>query len=158
MAKPKQNKQPKENLPPGKLGSKGVLSDDNRSTAQFKENGIIYQGNNLEKRRVIRYQIDGDMINDRSQKCDNALEVPEKSTIYLIELKGSDVKKASEQIYSTIEKLNTKLNNCTVHGRIVCSRAPRPALKTTQIVRLQKRLAQLKGTLKTGTRKLEEEI
>jgi hypothetical protein len=142
-----------------KLGNGSHLSDDTRQSVNFDENGRKYQGNNKGSKRVIRYQIDGYILNDSDdEKCDNAFLLPDEKKAYLIELKGSDLKKAADQIYTTLERLKNHLTNCNVHGRIVCSHIPKPDLRSTNLVRLERALASKKGNLIYKSKLLIEDI
>ena len=135
-----------------------VLSNDKRSVVVFSENCMEYRGLNKKKYTVIRYQIDGGKMPNEKTRCDNALELTKHSRIYFIELKGSDVKKAATQITQTIANYKTSLNGFIVFGRIVCSRAPRPAIRSSQFTALKRTISQLGGDLKIGTRKFEEQL
>ncbi len=140
-----------------KLGTKGLLSDDNRSVAQFEENGMVYKGVNQQRHRVLRYDVDGKMIT-QGKKCDKALALPDLNTLYLIELKGCDLKKAATQLFETIKVLDHKLDGVVVHGRAVCSRIPKPDIRSTQVVRLERELAKRKGSFKKNSKVIEERI
>ena len=141
-----------------KMGEKGLHSDDTRSIIKFTENKMTYKGINTNRRRVLRYQIDGGMFDNNQTKCDNAFGFPDTDDFYLIELKGKDLKHASVQIYDTIQALNRKIKCYTVHGRIICSKIPRPHLRSTQIVRLERELAKRGGRLIKKSILLEENI
>lgn len=141
-----------------KFGTTGLLSDDRRTVAQFNENGMIYRGINNTNKKVLRYRIDGAMISGGVKKCDHALGLPEEQILYLIELKGSDLKKAAEQIYETISALRDKLDGMIVHGRAVCSRIPKPDLRSSQIIRLERALAQRQGSFFKQSKIIEEII
>ncbi|MCE1240432.1 MAG: hypothetical protein LWW83_10970 [Azonexaceae bacterium] len=136
----------------------GVLSDDCRAIAQFSENGKTYRGVNSGLKRIVCYQIDNGVIDNDKKRCDNALTIPEQKIAYFIELKGEDIKKAAIQIAATINHFGDKLNDYTVNGRIVCSRVPRPDVRASQIVSLERLLASKGGALEKRTRLLEENI
>jgi hypothetical protein len=140
------------------IGDKGFLSDDNRKEIIFSENGIIYKGINKNKKRVLRYQVDGGIFNDDQKKCDKAFGLPEIRDFYLVELKGKNLRHASDQIYETIKALGEKIKSFRVHGRVVCSRIPRPDLRSSQIVKLERELAKRGGRLIKQSRILEEVI
>ncbi|MDD4272774.1 MAG: hypothetical protein PHG14_03495 [Desulfobacter postgatei] len=133
-----------------------ILSNDRRNVIIFSENCMEYRGLNRNKHTVIRYQIDSDKMPNEKTRCDNAFEITDR--IYFIELKGSDIKKAATQITQTIENFKTLLNGMKVFGRIVCSKAPRPAIRSSQFVSLQRTISKFGGDLKTATQKLEEQL
>ena len=127
-----------------RLGDAGFLSDDQRSIAKFEEKGMVYKGKNPKKKRVLRYQVDGKMISKGTKKCDFAMGLPDQEIIYLIELKGCDLKKAATQIYETMRQLKRPLGEAKIHGRAVCSRIQKPDLRSTHVVRLERELAKRK--------------
>lgn len=137
------------------IGEKGLLTDDNRITPSFDENGVSYRAQNPNRLRVLRYRIDGGMICD-GKRCDFALGIPAVNAFYLIELKGCDLRKAVDQLLATLANLKQSLEHYTVHGRIVLSRIPRPDLRSSDIIRLERQLAGRSGTLKKACRMMEE--
>ena len=81
--------------------------------------------NNPTRLKVYKYQIDGDILNDSdSEKCDDIIEVETsgKPTVFVIELKGSDIKKAISQISSTINRYNLT-SSYNVRPRIIIHKA-----------------------------------
>lgn len=141
-----------------KLGDVGRISSDKRTTVKFEENKMVYIGNNTRKRTVNMYDVDGVMFKGRQKKCDKAIEIPDIDEIYLIELKGCDLKKAAVQITETIENLGKKIEGSKVNGRIICSRIPKPDIRSTPVVKLERELAKRKGRLVKVSKKLEEDI
>jgi hypothetical protein len=140
------------------LGRVGLTINDNRKIVTLSENGMIYKAKNNQKKKVICYDIDGVMIVSESKKCDKALGIPDEEKLFLVELKGCDLKKASEQILATIQTLDEKISGYKVFGRIVCSRVPKPDIRSTQVVRLERELAKRKGNLKKNSKIIEESI
>ncbi|WKC40636.1 hypothetical protein [Shewanella algae] len=140
------------------LGRIGLTVNDSRSIVVLSENGMQYKANNVKRKNVICYDVDGVMIASENKKCDKALGVPDDRALFLVELKGCDLKKASEQIFSTIQALDEKIGEFKVFGRIVCSRVPKPDIRSTQVVRLERELAKRNGNLKKNSRVLEEDI
>jgi len=135
-----------------------VLSNDKRKIAKFIENGMVYKAINNKSKNVIRYQIDCSAMSCSVQRCDNALEIVDENNLYFIELKGMDIKKAAAQILSTISHFVSDLTNTKLFGRIICSRVPRPDLRSTQIVSLERKLAASGGNLIKASQILEETI
>ncbi len=142
----------------GILGENGLISDDTRSRVLFEENKMKYIGNNPQRKQVQRYDIDGGMFNSERKKCDKALVIPDDKTTYFIELKGCDLKKAATQISETITILREKISGHTVHGRIICSRIPKPDIRSTQVVKLQQELLRYNGKLEKNSKVIEENI
>lgn len=76
-----------------------------------------------EKRQLVRqYLIDGDVIEDKHViKCDYLVLNDEKKAAYFIELKGSKVLHAIEQIEETAKRLRPCLQGYQFYYRIVYS-------------------------------------
>lgn len=84
-------------------------------------------------RRVSHYQIDGVVIRDSALHCDFLLMNDEKADAYLIELKGSDIEHALEQLEATARRLQSELRGYTVKYRLVHSRAKTQAIHSNAI-------------------------
>ncbi|HDV6322488.1 hypothetical protein [Burkholderia vietnamiensis] len=140
------------------IGDTGLLSDDTRGISVFQENGIVHRGVNGDGKRILRYEVDGNMIKSAQKRCDYAIGIPGSDKVIFIELKGTDIKHASIQILDTITELGVKLNGFELHARIVCSRIPAPDLRSTQIIKLERKLAQTNGSLIKKCKELEEAI
>lgn len=88
-----------------------------------RENGKTHRALNSDRSTVYQYKIDGDVIQkaDSQKRCDYLVENEDKKTAYLIELKGTDLLHAIEQIEATILLFARKFkeNSYTVYPRIV---------------------------------------
>lgn len=82
----------------------------------------------------------------------------ERKHSYFIELKGSDLIRAVEQINRSIDELKNNLTDFTFSARIVLTRVNTIALKSVEILRLSKKVKLLGGDLKKQTRLLEETV
>lgn len=84
------------------------------------ENKRTHRGINKES-SVYHYKIDGDIISrdDLRLRCDYILENETKREAYIIELKGTDVEHAVEQIESTLIIFSKKLAGFAIKPRIV---------------------------------------
>ena len=98
---------------------------------------------NPDSKKVSKYIVDNCLLTNlkEEEKCDYLFEVAGNNTIdgYFVELKGSDVIKAIDQLINSIKNLKGRINgNC--FGRIVCSRFPKaPETKrSTAYLRLMK--------------------
>lgn len=78
-----------------------LCSTPNGTTA--REKGKCFSIENSTRKQVTKFQIDGCVINDRRKRCDFLFEIgnPASCAIY-VELKGSNVGHAYEQINSTV--------------------------------------------------------
>lgn len=76
-----------------------------------KEKGKEFRINNKSQKTICRVHIDGCLIHDnRGKRCDYFFKICETKQCYLVELKGSDIDEAVQQIIHTFDLLNSKLN------------------------------------------------
>ena len=131
---------------------------DNRTIASFKDTGhsTEYRYVNPKANHLAKYRVDGGLISDNNPKCDYLLLNCEEKQSYFIELKGSDIIRAVEQINRSIDVLKCNLPDFTCFARIVLSRVNTTDLKNIQLLKLEKKVKMLKGDLKKKTRLLEE--
>jgi hypothetical protein len=126
-----------------------VTCEDARSDTKF-----IYKNNS--KDFLTKYRVDGCLIKDKNSKCDYLLLNCTKKISYFIELKGSDLIKAVEQIDRSITVLHQDFNDYTVEARIVLTRVNTTDLKSSKLISLERRLKKLNGKLIKQTRQLTE--
>ena len=108
---------------------KNIVSRDygtKRKHTAVNPNGICY---------VTQYNIDGVVIRT-GKRCDFLVINEDKKDAYLIELKGSDVEKAAEQLVETEKALSKELRSYTKHYRIVCTRCRTHAINSTKYKKL----------------------
>jgi len=112
----------------------------------LKENKCSFVLSNAAQREVDKLKIDGCVINDASERCDWAIIDIETSTEFYIELKGSDVCKAYNQIESSVNRLTSdrkkKKMGIIVHNK-------NPSTDSEQMV-YKKKAMKAKITLLTG--------
>lgn len=84
---------------------------------QEKKSRILFQ--NSDRRLYYRIQVDGCALRDGA-KCDNMLCSADGQEERYVELKGSDVPHAIEQLRSTILKLGE--NDGNRHSYVVCTK------------------------------------
>ncbi len=80
--------------------------------------------NHKSKYYIYQYKIDGDIVTSQTvSKCDYIVEVDKdnKSIAFIIELKGSDVSHAIDQIKSTLCMFKKELKGYIIRPRIICS-------------------------------------
>ena len=88
----------------------------------FEQHNKKYCGLNNAQKEVLGIRVDGGLIEGaKTSKCDAAMFV-DNDICYLIELKGSDLVTACNQISETLALFNEsyKVEKCV--GRIVCSK------------------------------------
>lgn len=99
----------------------------------FEEQKSIFQVVNKGRRPLERHQVDGCLIVD-GVKCDWLLVDTTSGREIYIELKGSDIKHAVNQICATVNAL-TKNSAEVKLGYVICTKCP---LDSTAVQRLKK--------------------
>jgi len=125
-------------------------------TCSDKKSLAIYTYKNSRSAKLSKYRIDGCLINDNGAKCDFLLLNCDHNKSYFIELKGSDLSRAVDQIDRSVELLKGALSGYSINARIVVTRINTIDLKSTKYLRLEKKLNYLKGDLKKGSRQMTE--
>lgn len=94
----------------------------NQKIIVSSEHGKIHKAKNGNCCIVYHYHIDGEIVKstDSKQRCDYALENETTHKLYLIELKGTHVLKAIEQIESTISLFKDEFSSYIICSRIIC--------------------------------------
>jgi hypothetical protein len=126
-----------------------------------KENKSTYCYINQSEKHVAKIRVDGGLIRDKSvKKCDWLLINWDLAHSVFVELKGSDIKTAVEQIKSTISVLWSDIKTMGIniaHVRIVVTRVAVPNLVVQKKRELKVLLKQCgKGTVEIQSQKLEE--
>lgn len=98
-----------------------------------------HRATNASRCRVSHYQIDGYVVQDDSIRCDFLLMNDDKTDAYLIELKGSDIEHALEQLEATAIQLKEELHGYTVKYRLVHSRAKTQAMRGIKFKKFKQR-------------------
>ncbi|GHV65581.1 hypothetical protein FACS1894199_06640 [Bacteroidia bacterium] len=125
----------------------------------FKDKGTSeYKYTNKSSNHLAKYIVDGKLIADKGAKCDFLLLNCEQKQSYFIELKGSDMIRAIEQIDRSIDLLKPNLADFAFFARIVLTKVATIDSKSTKLVKLEKKLKSLKGNLKKQTRLLQEVV
>ena len=85
------------------------------------ENQCKHIGKNPGRHAVRQFKVDGEVFPKGAtpQRCDYLLLNDTKKTSYYIELKGSDIPKATQQIDSTVAMLSPSLPGYKIFRRIV---------------------------------------
>jgi hypothetical protein len=117
---------------------------------------------NVSQSRLTKYRIDGCLLPEEAgkRKCDYLLLNIDLLKAYFIELKGSDLDSAVEQIDIALSRLNPtlKAHAYVPHGQIVLTRVNTTDRQSLKFRSLMKRFKNLSGTLeKTGQKKIIRE-
>ena len=110
--------------------------------------------NNKSKNSVTHYRIDGVVIT-QGKRCDFLLMNEDKKVAYLIELKGSDLCHASEQLEATASVLVPQLANYKLQYRIVYKTSRTHQIESSKFKRYKN---QWGTALKQKSIQLEEDI
>jgi hypothetical protein len=116
-----------------------------------------YIADNREKKIIEYYEIDGVLITE-GYKCDNGLYINSDNTLFLIELKGSDLVHACEQISATIIFIKSKIKLPVLKARIVLSKVSSPDLKDAKYLKLSRDMRCYGGDLKKESIEMKEII
>ena len=119
-----------------------------------KKNPQYHKGNNTSREEVTHYQIDGVVIKT-GNKCDYLLINETKKVAYLIELKGSDLVKATQQLEATEKLLKRELSNYKLQYRIVANKCKTQEIHSSAYRKYQ---MQWKKNLLQKTGFIEENI
>lgn len=142
-----------------------MVSCDDRLYVKCEEKKKQYTLVNTKKKTVISYKMDGGIVHmdasvpEQTARCDYLYVInDEKPTAVLTELKGVDVKKAMNQIKSTLDLFDGFFQKCSkVYGRIVVSSSVPRIRATSEYVKLQRKLKDsYSGNLKIGELKMKE--
>lgn len=130
---------------------------DTRSEATCKEKGKVYKLLNKDRLyKILSLHVDGGVIvTDKETpqnvaKCDYLylIDIDPKPIAILIELKGTDIKRAIEQIKNTLILFNDVFDKCNkVYGRIVFSGGTPNIQNIPAFMSLQRNLKCRKGSL-----------
>ena len=110
--------------------------------------------NNADLNRVSHYKIDGVVITE-GPRCDFLLINEDKLSAYLIEIKGSDINKAVEQLAKTEEVLKDPLSAYKLNFRIIASKIRTHAIESVTFKRFKEKK---KDAFKWKIEQMEEDI
>lgn len=133
-------------------------SDNKREIVLEQKKGVKYIGHNDTNTSFTCYMLDKIISSDLA--CDYLLcaDINQSNKSYFIELKGSDIIHAVDQIDNSISHFQTYISKYSVNGRIVLSRTNTIELRNIKYLKLKKRIEALGGSLIQKTRQLEEKI
>ncbi|GHV21179.1 hypothetical protein FACS189428_1170 [Clostridia bacterium] len=115
---------------------------DKKIICKEKRSKYTYENRSLDQ--ITKYRVDGNLISE-GKKCDFLLLNCEKKKAYFIELKGSDLHQAIDQITTTIDMLKNSLSDFTICARIVLTRVNSTCLEDLKYKTLKKKVKELNG-------------
>ena len=125
-----------------------VTITDQKSNSKF-----LYK--NQSSDRLSKYRVDNCLI-ILGLRCDYLLLNCDKRQSFFVELKGSDLISAVDQIDKTIDTLRDSLSGFSIHGRIVLTRVNTIDLINVKYLKLEKKIKNLKGDLRKQSREMTE--
>lgn len=132
------------------------LCNSNASQIVSRDKGSprYHKGVNKESSAVTHYKIDGIVI-QTGIRCDFLLINEDKKIAYLIELKGSDLVKAAQQLETTARVLQRELSTYSLQYRIIANKCKTQEIRTAAYRKYQIRWGK---NLQQNTGKIEENI
>lgn len=134
-----------------------ISVSDCRGIVNCEENHRKYQYSNTKKHNVVLFRMDGGIIDENTLKCDYLLVIRSEGMVgVLIELKGTKVAHAIDQIRATLKEFPQFFSECKkVHARVVATQVVPKILLPNEIL-LKKELLKHHGTLQIKSRLLIE--
>lgn len=127
-------------MPKRNLNDYNPLEVGTQSKFVSEENKRRHIGNNKNRLHCRRYRVDGYILTAQDgKKCDYLLLNDDGKDAYFIELKGSLIDDAPEQIDATIEALKDSLEDYYFFRRIICSKAGTHKMNDSTILHWRKK-------------------
>ena len=99
-----------------------LISFDDRKNISISENRKKYLLHNDLRNNMAVFHVDGAMVQDKNTiKCDNLVLDTTGMKAIFVELKGTDLAHALQQINQTIDMMKEDIQNCNKYARIVTS-------------------------------------
>ena len=133
-----------------------LISFDDRKNISISENRKKYLLHNDLRNNMAVFHVDGAMVQDKNTiKCDNLVLDTTGMKAIFVELKGTDLAHALQQINQTIDMMRDDISNCTKYARIVTSnRTNVPNIRANpEYIKLYK-----KADVKISANLIEEKI
>ncbi|MGF7109392.1 hypothetical protein [Treponema pedis] len=126
-----------------------------------KENGKEFKIDNPNCKKLEKIRVDGCLITSNI-RCDYAVLVDRDfknlNNVYLIELKGSDVKHGYKQLLETYNFFNSNYQFNKMHLRLVFTKDSKPSLKSPAEKEISKLVAKKEITFNKKSGKLVEQV
>jgi len=131
--------------------------NDNRKIIVFKqkEESSKYIGNNNDRKIFYSYKPDV-MFSNKGEACDFLLY--SENIVYFIEIKGSDILKAVDQITNSYKLYKEYFTDFSINARIIPTRGNTLVVNNTKYIRFKKMIKELNGTVITKEKVIEEDI
>jgi len=116
-----------------------IVSQDRESRNPCKHIAV-----NKDRSRVVQYQLDGQVFRGHEQRCDFLVMNQDKKSAYLIELKGSNILHAMDQVLSAENLLKEDLVGYSVFYRIIY-RSRTQEVRKSRIIRWKEKEGKRNG-------------
>ena len=126
----------------------------NAKVLMCQENNRKYVIHNNSGRNLLKIRVDGCLITSGT-RCDFAVDI-DGTDVYLIELKGKDLRKACIQLKASYEYFKTNFNYKSINCRVVLSKMPRPASHSCELKEMLKMAKEKEISFKYKTERLDE--
>lgn len=122
------------------------MNDNQKIVSQDREsrNPCKHIAVNKDRSRVVQYQLDGQVFTGHEQRCDFLVMNQDKKSAYLIELKGSNVLHAMDQVLSAENLLKEDLVGYSVFYRIIY-RSRTQEVRKSRIIRWKEKEGKRNG-------------
>lgn len=122
------------------------MNDNQKIVSQDREsrNPCKHIAVNKDRSRVVQYQLDGQVFTGHEQQCDFLVMNQDKKSAYLIELKGSNVLHAMDQVLSAENLLKEDLVGYSVFYRIIY-RSRTQEVRKSRIIRWKEKEGKRNG-------------
>lgn len=133
---------------------------NNNRIVVAEENRMRYILTNKNRKEICKIQIDNGYIqNNNVEKCDYLFLNCIDNIAFFIELKGSDLFKAINQINTSVDYFISDLSDFTINARIVLTKVNVPNLNSNpKYLKFIKKLKRYNGNLIKRTRQINEII
>ncbi len=102
---------------------------------------------NPQRREVCKIRVDGCVFTQADGiKCDYLFLSCDTATAFFIELKGSDLSHAIDQINQSIDQLVGNMSGTAINARVVLSKTQTPDLRTPKYKKFKQKIHGLGGT------------
>jgi hypothetical protein len=114
--------------------------EPNQRMIVSSEKGCTHRANNVLLSAVRHFQIDGDVVRDpQILKCDYLLLNDDVKTAYFIELKGSDIQHAIEQLECTLRIFKHELFEYRALFRVVYKTGSTHSVRSSAVTEWKKK-------------------
>lgn len=117
------------------------LNQGKNKVYRSSENHCIHIGNNPSGSYIRQFRVDGDVFSKDSpvQRCDYLLLNDTHLKAYYIELKGSNISKAIDQIENSIALIHSAISEYEVFCRIIYHTGRTHMVKSPKVLKWHKR-------------------